>query len=75
MLAQMVKRQAAMTSEGLITFALCAAHAFDHLSPDLHRRKGVELGVRSQDVAKVNVEEMAVLRQHDILQMSVPNAQ
>ena len=49
---------------------MVAHHFFAYLHG---RREG--LGVTAQDVAKVNVEEAAVVGEHEVVQVPVPHAQ
>lgn len=51
-----------------------AAHGLDHFLAQLHgRREG--LGVSAQHVAEVDVKQVARLRQHQVVQVAIANAQ
>jgi hypothetical protein len=58
----------------LIVFRVDATHRFDHFFTQFHRR-WQRLWITTEDVTKVNVEQFARSRQHQIVQMSVANAQ
>lgn len=61
-----------MFSKLLVLRAGSATHCFHHVLVQLHGW-WKELGVSTQDVAKVNMDEMACFREQEVVKMSVPH--
>jgi len=61
-------------AELLIVLRVDAAHGLHHLLAELHGR-GERLGIAPQDVAEVDVEQLARFRQHQVVQVAVAHAQ
>jgi len=73
-LAQNVVGLAAVLLELVIVGPARAAHAFDHLLAQLHRRREV-LGIAAENEAKVNVEQVARGRDQEVVQVSIAHAE
>ena len=58
----------------LVVFRVDTTHRFDHLFAQFHWR-WQRLWIAAEDVTKVDVEQFASSRQHQIVQMTVANAQ
>ena len=64
----------ALLAEFLVVFRGGAAESVDHLLGELHRRRH-DLGVPAQDIPKIYVEQPARLGDHQVVQVSVADAQ
>lgn len=51
-----------------------SAHGFHHLFAELHRGRQ-RLGIASEDVAEIDVKQLARLGQHQIIQMAIADAE
>lgn len=74
MAPQLMESSVAQLSELEIEFGVRPAHPFNHLPTQFHRR-GKRLGVPAKDVAKVDVEKVAVMCEEKVIEVAVPNPQ
>lgn len=63
----------ALFAELVVVFGVYAAHGLDHLLAELHRRRQ-RLGVATQDVAEVDVEQRSGPGQQQVVQVTVTHA-
>lgn len=60
--------------ELLVVLGMYASHSFDHLFAEFHGRRQ-RLRIAAEDVAEVDVKELARSGQHQVVQMAVADAQ
>ena len=63
-----------MLSESLILYARRSPHAFHHVLVQLHGWRE-HFGVASEDVAKVDVDEVARLGEKEVVKMAVTDSE
>ena len=64
----------AVLSESLVLYTRSASHAFNHLLVQLHGRRE-DLGVTTQDVAKVDVDQVTRLGQEEVVKVTVTDSE
>jgi len=72
--SQMEESGVAKFPELSVVLWMNSAHGFDHLFTEFHWRRQ-RLRIASEDVAEIDVEELARLGQHQIIQMAIANAE
>lgn len=70
----MEKSSVAKFPKLLIMLRMYTTHGFDHLLTEFHGRRQW-FWVTSENITKVDVEQLARFGQHQIVQMSITNSQ
>lgn len=60
--------------ELLVVLRMDSTHRLDHLLAEFHRRRQ-RLGIAAEDVAEIDVEQLARFSQHQIIQMAIADAE
>lgn len=74
MATQLLEGSVAQLSELQVELGVCPAHPLHHLPTQFHWRRE-RLGVAAKDVAKVDVEEVAIVCKEKVIEVAVPNPQ
>lgn len=70
----MEERSVAKFPELSVMFGMNTSHGFDHLFTEFHGWRQ-RFRIASEDVTEIDVEELARLGQHQIIQMAITNAE